>query len=177
MSAPIWRFTLSPGQAGPNTVLGVLMPSVDRVGREFPLTLVTKIAGNPPPLHIHFAAGHIFENLENIALDALEDGMSRDMLQTRLQEMPMVPQVGWAKLIRRPGQIAVCTEDGQSPEGALAASFASREFRAPSIWSTFLTDGSRLMSAEGLPNTDQICALFDLETPVWQDEVPGGARQ
>lgn len=32
MTAPIWRFTLSPGLAGPEKVMGVLMPSVDRVG-------------------------------------------------------------------------------------------------------------------------------------------------
>ena len=40
MQAPIWRFTLAPGLAGPQAVLGVVMPSVDRVGRRFPLTLV-----------------------------------------------------------------------------------------------------------------------------------------
>jgi type VI secretion system protein ImpM len=38
LEAPVWRFTLSPGVCGPDGVLGLWMPSVDRVGRYFPLT-------------------------------------------------------------------------------------------------------------------------------------------
>ena len=36
--APIWRFSLPAGVCGPNPVLGLWMPSVDRAGRPFPLT-------------------------------------------------------------------------------------------------------------------------------------------
>jgi type VI secretion system protein ImpM len=36
--APVWRFALSAGICGTNAVLGLWMPSVDRVGRQFPLT-------------------------------------------------------------------------------------------------------------------------------------------
>jgi type VI secretion system protein ImpM len=39
LEAPVWRFALPSGQCGPDTVLGVFMPSVDRAGRYFPLTL------------------------------------------------------------------------------------------------------------------------------------------
>jgi len=39
MEAPIWRFLIQPGICGPDAVLGVFMPSVDRAGRYFPLTL------------------------------------------------------------------------------------------------------------------------------------------
>jgi type VI secretion system protein ImpM len=39
LEAPVWRFSLAPGLCGPASVLGVLLPSVDRVGRYFPLTL------------------------------------------------------------------------------------------------------------------------------------------
>ncbi|RMF34028.1 MAG: type VI secretion system-associated protein TagF [Alphaproteobacteria bacterium] len=42
-SAPIWRFALAPGLAGPQAVAGILMPSQDRVNRFFPLTLVTAV--------------------------------------------------------------------------------------------------------------------------------------
>lgn len=36
--APIWRFVLSPDICGPDAVLGLWMPSIDSVGRHFPLT-------------------------------------------------------------------------------------------------------------------------------------------
>jgi type VI secretion system protein ImpM len=39
LEAPIWSFALAPGVCGPDAVLGLWMPSVDRVGRHFPLTL------------------------------------------------------------------------------------------------------------------------------------------
>ena len=45
MSAPIWRFSLQAGDAGPAPVSGVMMPSVDRVGRKFPLTLAAQQDG------------------------------------------------------------------------------------------------------------------------------------
>jgi type VI secretion system protein ImpM len=39
MEAPVWRFHLVAGISGPGAALGVFMPSVDRAGRHFPLTL------------------------------------------------------------------------------------------------------------------------------------------
>ncbi len=41
LEAPVWRFSLPPGTCGPGAVLGVMLPSVDRVGRYYPLTLAT----------------------------------------------------------------------------------------------------------------------------------------
>lgn len=40
LTAPVWRFTLAPGLLEVRGALGILMPSVDRVGRYFPLTLI-----------------------------------------------------------------------------------------------------------------------------------------
>ena len=38
LEAPVWRFILSAGLCGPKPVVGLIMPSVDKVGRYFPLT-------------------------------------------------------------------------------------------------------------------------------------------
>jgi type VI secretion system protein ImpM len=40
LEAPVWRFVLPPGLCGARAAVGVIMPSVDKVGRYFPLTLV-----------------------------------------------------------------------------------------------------------------------------------------
>lgn len=39
MVAPVWRFYVSGGLCGPAAACGVFMPSIDRAGRHFPLTL------------------------------------------------------------------------------------------------------------------------------------------
>ncbi|KAG1647791.1 hypothetical protein GQR58_030329 [Nymphon striatum] len=80
MSSPIWRFTLAPGLAGPAKVQGVLMPSVDRVGRRFPLSLMAAIDGDGPASLDHLTQDDTFEQLEELALSTLEDGMDRDRL-------------------------------------------------------------------------------------------------
>lgn len=39
LEAPVWRFILPPGLCGARAAIGLIMPSVDKVGRYFPLTL------------------------------------------------------------------------------------------------------------------------------------------
>lgn len=39
LNAPVWRFLLPPGACGPHAVLGVWLPSTDKVGRHFPFLL------------------------------------------------------------------------------------------------------------------------------------------
>lgn len=78
MSAPIWRFSLAGGLAG-HAVSGVLMPSVDRVGRMFPLT----VAGQGAPL-----TARTFAALEDIALATLEGDVTRDALAEALAQVP-----------------------------------------------------------------------------------------
>jgi type VI secretion system protein ImpM len=38
LEAPVWRFLLPRGMCGPLTAIGLMLPSVDRAGRYFPLT-------------------------------------------------------------------------------------------------------------------------------------------
>lgn len=60
LEAPVWRFALPPGLCGPDAALGLWMPSVDRIGQYFPLTLA-RIEGSgavdPRFLSIVEAAG------------------------------------------------------------------------------------------------------------------------
>lgn len=48
LEAPVWRFALAPGLAGPDAVLGVMLPSVDRAGRYFPLTFAAQFPAAGP---------------------------------------------------------------------------------------------------------------------------------
>jgi len=89
LQAPIWRFWLGPAICG-RTVLGALMPSVDGVGRYFPLSLVwTGERSVPPP---QFGGQEDwFESAEGILLGALvEDARYEDILA----EIGAMPEPG-----------------------------------------------------------------------------------
>ncbi len=44
--SPLWRFAVAPGLFGGEAVTGVMMPSIDRVGRYFPLTVAALLPAN-----------------------------------------------------------------------------------------------------------------------------------
>ena len=80
LTAPIWRFLLSAGVCGRLPMLGVMMPSVDRVGRYFPLTLAVTIADSAMPARAMLTAASWFDEVEQLALSALEDDADLDRI-------------------------------------------------------------------------------------------------
>lgn len=92
LRSPVWRFVLMPGvlpaQAHPGALAGVLMPSVDKVGRYFPLTLVTRLAVLPrSAVELESLLGWL-HRLEDVAVDAMHDDWSIDELDAALEAMP-----------------------------------------------------------------------------------------
>jgi len=47
LEAPVWRFILAPGLCGQRAALGLMLPSVDRAGRYFPLMFAALFDGGP----------------------------------------------------------------------------------------------------------------------------------
>lgn len=74
--SPIWRFALSPGLCGKDAWLGIVMPSVDRVGRYFPLTIASKVNANTSLIQMFSQASDWFEQLESAAIAALENDLA-----------------------------------------------------------------------------------------------------
>lgn len=169
-SAPIWRFTLSPGLAGAAGVLGVMMASVDRVGRQFPLTLATPFADGQTALAEHFRHEALFLELEDIALAALDDGMTRDHLAERLAPMALLPRPAALKVEEARGGLTATGAAPGSLAPALAAELVAARFRKPSVWSAELDGAMRLMVCEGLPAGGQMTGLFDMAARVWQTQ-------
>lgn len=173
MSAPIWRFTLSAGLAGPSKVTGVLMPSVDRVGRRFPLALMASVQGEGPPALDHLRQTEAFEALEDLALSALDDDMSRERLESGLQDI-ILPQPHAYAVVRQGGGTMVMTQanpDDISRELAVGL-LNTHGLRSPSVWTAVLDGSSRVLICDGLPGTLEIPALFDLSAPLWADARP-----
>jgi type VI secretion system protein ImpM len=143
MSAPIWRFTLSAGLAGPLTMQGVLMPSVDRVGRMFPLTIASPQPSDVDPSSAYTEAAAFFRALEDIALETLDGTMSRDALKRQLTNVT-------------------------PPSANEMKKLTSPLIKSQSIWSAELEQGPLMMTCEGLPTATETCGLFDLGDPIWK---------
>ncbi len=66
LTSPLWRFALSPGVCGEQAYTGVLMPSVDRVGRYYPMAIALALETAPDPLGL--IQTNWFEETERVAL-------------------------------------------------------------------------------------------------------------
>lgn len=89
--SPIWRFAISSGICGDSAWAGVMMPSVDRVGRYYPLTLASTIP-QTRLLDIFSPTSSVFEQLEASALSVLGEPFDFETFDShlnaiRLQEL------------------------------------------------------------------------------------------
>jgi type VI secretion system protein ImpM len=106
LTTPIWRFVLLPGLVGPNGWGGVLMPSVDRVGRQFPLTVAVALPSHGAAARAVFEDADWFAELEEAALATLDPTRGPDDLDRSLTDcvftFPPAPDLdGPVGVIRR----------------------------------------------------------------------------
>jgi type VI secretion system protein ImpM len=90
LTSPIWRFALLPGAFDASAWAGLLMASVDKVGRHFPLTLALEIDPDacPDPLAAALGAQDWYAALERAALAALDLDFSAEDLERELAQLP-----------------------------------------------------------------------------------------
>lgn len=86
LTSPVWRFALSAELLGTPAVAGVLMPSVDSVGRYFPFTLACVLDGGPTPMQLR-AERKWFQRAEVLALGVLAEDGSLDALIQGLEAL------------------------------------------------------------------------------------------
>ena len=70
--SPMWRFCIAPGVIDDKAYLGVMIPSVDSVGRYFPLTVAQAVDAKAIPFMLSDTANHWFHSIEDLLLDLLE---------------------------------------------------------------------------------------------------------
>lgn len=90
LEAPVWRFALPAGLCGASAVLGLMLPSVDRAGRYFPLTFAALVALGSDSA-CQSAATAWLDQCETAGRSALEDDIGPDQLGTMLG-LPDLPE-------------------------------------------------------------------------------------
>jgi type VI secretion system protein ImpM len=87
LTSPIWRFALFEGVCGPGAWAGVVMPSVDKVGRYFPLTIAQPISGEPSVLRWITGGEAWYDAAERLALNTLDEAFVLDDLERGLEQV------------------------------------------------------------------------------------------
>jgi type VI secretion system protein ImpM len=89
--SPMWRFVMGVGVGDGVGWTGLLVPSVDKVGRYFPLTFALPLRHSSVALECVFGNHAWYAELENIALAALSIDFSVEGLESRLEQNPLAP--------------------------------------------------------------------------------------
>jgi type VI secretion system protein ImpM len=180
LTSPAWRFGCSAGVCGPAPLVGLMVPSVDRVGRYFPLTLVAEL---PPGTSILSAASQtaafldaaerlVIDTLaaEQIDLETFDDEilqlteeLSSAGIGSRIAFDPIAAQIlddgaksYWQMPIDSPSQLAPAFEE-------LLSQRLATLYEPLVLW---WTSGSSVvvpscLIAKGLPHPDSFAALLD----------------
>lgn len=88
--SPLWRFCLAPDLLSQNAMAGIMMPSVDSVGRYFPLTLVAEIPPGQDLLMFTQQQDPWFEALEQLALYGLSNEFNFNQFEQLLENNPVI---------------------------------------------------------------------------------------
>ncbi len=80
LTSPIWRFVFSSGVLDENAWAGIFLPSVDRVGRYFPFSVLLRLQRQQSPVNFLFSRQDWFQRIESVSLQALDGNLSIDEL-------------------------------------------------------------------------------------------------
>ncbi|MBI3350910.1 MAG: type VI secretion system-associated protein TagF [Burkholderiales bacterium] len=177
LACPAWRFVLMPGALpapfGDAAYAGVLMPSVDRIGRYFPLTLIAPLPA-PPRTEVELRQLLSWlHDLDDLAVDALQDDWPIERLESELTQCPrphwdatpepspLLPTAGGfaSHLVAGTQAIVDLLAGGQAQ--ALRQQAAGHAF----WWADGETGERRLLATHGLPQTDDMRLLFGAAPP------------
>ena len=170
LNSPIWRFALARGVCGENAWVGLMMPSVDRVGRHFPLTLAACIDGQESLLDCASLHDAWFQDLEELALSSLGDGFSLEDFDTALCNLGPPDGSGAVAAPSLEAGTVIALDPAQelhaqlsAPSVALMKAIAGAALQEHSLW---WSDGSQqiapcMLVSHGLPAADSFVALLD----------------
>lgn len=171
LTSPIWRFAFSGGVIDNQSWAGVIIPSVDRVGRYFPFTLLSTLPLNSNAFDTINSEAAWFNHLENIALEGLEGHLDVDSMYAELQLVqPLKPatfktNMPASQAISNHFSVSLDFEE-QMPASlypGLLDYLLLREGQSYSVWHTM---GSEMVApsfllSKGLPPARGLTALID----------------
>ena len=152
LAGPLWFFVLGDGVTGARAWLGILMPSVDGVGRYFPFVVAAECMTPLHDIDDARAAWQWWRLAAEAALEGLENDLDAVRFDATLQRL-------------FDGRENAASND--DPDGAIGWPEPGH-----SLWLTDpAADQGLRMSASGLPSDGRFEALFGFATDEWVQRV------
>ncbi len=169
LTGPLWRFAWAPGVVGAQWWFGTLMPSVDAVGRYFPLVVASARPGAPASAGTFETLANWYRHIGDAALATLVPGASLEALEAQLAGAPLLrddaspPQPGLELLSNRERFSVSQAASLQHWAEALVWRLAMARYAGHSFW--WPTQGAgeplSLSVVPGLPDPDQFSLMLE----------------
>ncbi len=180
LTSPAWRFACAAGTFGAAPVVGLMVPSVDRVGRYFHLTLVAALAPDADVVAAATALDGFFDRAERLAIETLEaERVDFDAFDRRVSALAADLSPAAAVTATMDGSGAAILGDGGAAIGWQVS--LGSTLRLSAVWEQLVsrrlcelydplvlwwTEGSAMVEpscliTRGLPQPDAFAALLD----------------
>ena len=169
LRAPIWRFWLGAELCG-TTVAGAFMPSVDEIGRYFPLTILARadagMAIPPPELDPQDAW---FRTAEELLLSALDHEAEFEAVKAAVDELappsdrlPSPMPMGVTRVAERTVVVPCKADSLAELLAAVRAERHARVYAGDTYWWTTGGEGYRplAMMSQGMPDPHLFTAML-----------------
>jgi type VI secretion system protein ImpM len=174
LSAPAWRFVLAPGVICQQGWAGVIVPSVDSVGRYFPLTTASALPSNSlDPVTTVVRARNWFGEVEPVVYAALQPDAEMETFDAQLrnrrfpESLLAVPETSEETVPPRGrSQRALWIPMGTEFQGEAGLRGLAKPLAEPySAWLAEESEifGRSLMLCEKMPGVEQFCAMLNGE--------------
>lgn len=171
--SPMWRFCIAPGVIDDKAYLGIMIPSVDSVGRYFPLTVVQAVEAKAIPFILSTKANQWFQNIEDLLLDLLEgyesvvqvfDTKIAALQADWINDLPSIP----SGLNTQDNNYSLQLEvsDAGSINHSLSSLMLQNLLGSKKGFTFWWNEGSQayqpnILLSDHLPAQNQFCALLD----------------
>ena len=175
LTSPIWRFVLSHGVIDDGRWAGILMPSVDQVGRYFPFTIAVRLPDNQNPLEFMSLQTSWYTGIEEIALRALNGELLLDDLVEELAGVTLHLETAYAPtgaLVESYSMHVDMEFEEQSTASVYPCMLDSLLVKLLSSYSLWSTTGSErvapcVFDVQGLPSVSKLPAMLDGQWQQW----------
>lgn len=174
LTSPVWRFVLSSGVIDNNMWAGLMMPSVDRVGRYFPISAVRAFPASTNPVSFIAEYREWYVQLENACFSALEGRIDADECLATMQQIDVAPRQHYEAtddlLEMGPMLFGISADAGDSINTLLPYLLNASLVNSLTSYSLWTSEGSERVSpvffcCQGLPPVAGIASMLD---GLWQ---------